>query len=1760
MLVSRFVATAALILALFIGSSGSGRAASFILLDLYEASSSTGNIALLSRLGEEPLAPTARFVSTPDNDTFSNSLSSGVLRGVVTCSNILICGPSGSSGYFNRRAPTGSTVISAVTFVADFGTPLAMYFGNQTFLVVIGNGSSYRSIYDSFGSVSTSANATAADIAAQLDSYFATVSSVSAATETEGTALVHTVTLSRPSLGTEVLAFSRTNTTTADADIGAISFSNGVTLNGNSLYLPSGISSFTVTVPSVDDSDIESAESYALLVGGVTATGTINDNDSNVTVSAVGSASALEGSDLAHAVTLSGPTSNVTTLAFSLADVTSTAADYGAPSFSDGVTLSGGTLSVPAGVASFTVTIAAADDAEIEATESYTLTIGGIAATGAISDSDIAAFHAVKTASLSDLDGIAGPSAGDQVTWTITVHNDGTVPLSGLRVISDDMIRAGGGAISGFGASDFGAAGVATLAVGGSTTMSATYTLNQADIDAGGLINTATIGATPTGGSELTDVTEDGDLTDGNTTDDVTELTLSATGGLALIKSATLNDDDGTPGVSAGDSIDYSFTLVNTGSVTLTHLTVSDPMVSVSGALASLAPGASDSTGFTASYTLTQADIDAGGVTNQATASGALPGGGTVSDTSGTASDNDDATETPLSAMGGLALIKSATLNDDDGTPGVSAGDSIDYRFTLMNTGSVTLSNLTVSDPLVSVSGALASLAPGASDSTSFTATYTLTQADIDAGGVTNQATASGALPGGGTVSDTSGTASDNDDATETPLSATGGLALIKSATLNDDDGTPGVSAGDSIDYSFTLVNTGSVTLSNLTVSDPMVTVSGSLASLAPGASDSTSFMASYTLTQADIDAGGVTNQATASGALPGGGTVSDTSGTASDNDDATETPLSATGGLALIKSATLNDDDGTPGVSAGDSIDYSFTLVNTGSVTLTNLTVSDPMVSVSGALASLAPGASNSTSFTASYTITAADVLAGAVTNQATGIGILGVGRTVNDLSGTAQDNDIATVTFLGSIAGSVADMRGARAGSIVTLLEANSRIVLASSSTDSRGRYSFIGLEPGSFCIRFDHGEDEAVISTPGDSVRGETQGDQVCGIDIVLGANRTVSGVDAVMVDPSGVVYDAVSRSPITGATVTLLINGSPVPDAWLAASGNLNNHVTGADGLYSFLLQSPAISGTYTLQVTAPGYETSTLLPAHQTALTPGTGLGVQQIVPFATAPAAGQDTTHYLAFAMNFPDWTNAASLSMGVVHNHIPLDPTGVATALVLTKTADTTGLNTPARVGDVIRYTITAQNTGPLAVSGLSLDDPLTADEALVAETGVTTDGILDPGETWTWTATVTLDGTSVNLDRIENLATLTATDAWGAPLVLESRPGGNDILGAGHGQPTVVELAGLIDEIRDDLQAILEDDLRETLYRLGHSFSGYARGAAQRLRNGAPSGCESEDVAQTDLSLHADDTGIEASGNSYREAWDCIRQEWRIDTVEVSSSQTELSGNQTMVSYTHRAERLIGADRLRGRFWGGYLSRTDIQRSDAEGRIDGIGVYGGIYGARRLGAEGMLDYYLAGAIGRHSFTFDFPRAVTITADGSYTYAAVFAGAALSRPFQAGALAIAPRLGFDLAYAPGARVSLTATQGAREQAGSFRMDRVGTWRTFAEVEFRHEVSEGDSPALSSFGITPSVLCEGALGIETSCGVGLLIDATMLSRDGQAIWTAELDASHTSLRETIALRLSYERHLRGIDGVMRLGVSAADTGALQASASMMMEF
>ncbi|HBT09836.1 MAG TPA: adhesin, partial [Leeuwenhoekiella sp.] len=98
--------------------------------------------------------------------------------------------------------------------------------------------------------------------------------------------------------------------------------------------------------------------------------------------------------------------------------------------------------------------------------------------------------------------------------------------------------------------------------------------------------------------------------------------------------------ENGDQRPQVGETITYTFTVYNTGEVTISDIVIEDPLVDVLGGPINLAPGEVDATTFTAVYAITQADIEQLFVENQALVSGVDPSGDVIEDLSD--DPNDD--------------------------------------------------------------------------------------------------------------------------------------------------------------------------------------------------------------------------------------------------------------------------------------------------------------------------------------------------------------------------------------------------------------------------------------------------------------------------------------------------------------------------------------------------------------------------------------------------------------------------------------------------------------------------------------------------------------------------------------------------------------------------------------------------------------------------------------------------------------------------------------------------------------------------------------------------------------------------------------------------------------------------------------------------------------------------------------------------------------------------------------------------------------
>ena len=237
--------------------------------------------------------------------------------------------------------------------------------------------------------------------------------------------------------------------------------------------------------------------------------------------------------------------------------------------------------------------------------------------------------EAVKTANTS---GVSSPAiAGNIVAYTITVTNNGDVDLSSIT-LADVLSNADGASSSPTPTfiSSSGGSPVGTLVTGESAIYEFSYTITQADIDSESISNTVTATANAFTGGTVSDVSDDDNDADGNTTNDPTVTPLPGSPSIAVTKIA--ND---TTNVVAGQTITYSYRVTNNGNQTISNVQLSDahngsgsPPVpgnesletdvgtpgdsndttANNGIWDTLSPG--DTVLFTADYTVTQQDVD----------------------------------------------------------------------------------------------------------------------------------------------------------------------------------------------------------------------------------------------------------------------------------------------------------------------------------------------------------------------------------------------------------------------------------------------------------------------------------------------------------------------------------------------------------------------------------------------------------------------------------------------------------------------------------------------------------------------------------------------------------------------------------------------------------------------------------------------------------------------------------------------------------------------------------------------------------------------------------------------------------------------------------------------------------------------------------------------------------------------------------------------------------------------------------------------
>lgn len=341
-----------------------------------------------------------------------------------------------------------------------------------------------------------------------------------------------------------------------------------------------------------------------------------------------------------------------------------------------------------------------------------------------------------------------------------------------------------------------------------------------------------------------------------------------------------------------------------------------------------------------------------------------------------------------------------------------AAGQTITYTYTVSNSGNLPLGpgQFEVTDDMIDAGVAFdcgannVELDPN--EAVSCTRTYVSTAADVTAGEIVNEAFASlGEL----------------DSSTVSARVKYAVLLIAKSASP-----TSVTAAGQTVTYTYTLTNNGIESLGpdQFTVTDNKIN-SGTAFNCGPAASTlavagTLSCTAAYTVTAADITAGSIVNLASAQGGGVTSPTVSATVTVTSPPPVVPPVvpPIFVPGGGTPVLPAAAPSLNLTKTASpdtffaAGEVITYTYVILNDGNAAIgpTQFTITDNKIN-GGQPFNCGPATkiisvNLSQTCTAFYTITAADVAAGFVTNTA-----FATGGTVDSNTATATVNKVSLI-----------------------------------------------------------------------------------------------------------------------------------------------------------------------------------------------------------------------------------------------------------------------------------------------------------------------------------------------------------------------------------------------------------------------------------------------------------------------------------------------------------------------------------------------------------------------------------------------------------------------------------------------------------------------------------------------------------------------------------------------------------------------------
>ncbi len=340
---------------------------------------------------------------------------------------------------------------------------------------------------------------------------------------------------------------------------------------------------------------------------------------------------------------------------------------------------------------------------------------------------------------------------------------------------------------------------------------------------------------------------------------------------------------------TAGEEITYTITVTNTGNTILKDLTVRDDMLGIDKVISEIKINGTNV--ISAQYTVTQDDIDKGGVIKNIV----------------TVGDKETERDVNVEQNPGYTAVKTA-----DKEKVTTAGEVITYTITVTNTGNTTLTNIAVKDDMAGINTKIDTIEVG--KSASVTGTYTVKQSDIDKGGKIHNVA----------------TVGDKSPEKDVPVEQNPGYTAVKTA-----DKEKVTTAGEIITYTITVKNTGNTTLTDIAVKDDMAGIDTKIDTIEVG--KSASVTGTYTVKQEDIDKGGkIHNVATVGDKSPERDVEVEQNPCILVNKDATAVKAKDAEGFTDITETTK--------VRPDDVIEYTIVVTNTGNTTLEDIKITDSL------------------------------------------------------------------------------------------------------------------------------------------------------------------------------------------------------------------------------------------------------------------------------------------------------------------------------------------------------------------------------------------------------------------------------------------------------------------------------------------------------------------------------------------------------------------------------------------------------------------------------------------------------------------------------------------------------------------------------------------------------------------------------------------------------------------------------------------------